>query len=468
VNGLILQQNFGSFRDPAGNVFENDGMIFRTVTEKGREDYEFFVSSGLSQELQAKKWLIPYRELESLPFPEHESMSRQNVWKWLEVEKVPFVSWPCEWCFHQLKDAAILTLKIQQAALEKGMTLKDASAYNVQMFRGRPIFIDLLSFEKYEEGRPWTAYRQFVMHFLGPLLLMGRRDLRFAALFRDWIDGFPVDFVSKNLPWTSRFSPSCQIHIHWHARLLRKYESTRGEQIAQPEKKIALNQLKSLIESLLQMVQGISAPYPQTEWGNYYEDTNYTDSAFECKRQIVAEICARLNPQKVVDLGANCGEFSRVLPASIETIISADIDPVAVDKNYVQVRRAKERNIYPVLQDLCNPTPGIGWMNAERSAFLDRAKCDLSFSLALIHHLCIGNNLPMDYVAQMLSRLGDYAVLEFVPKEDSQTQRLLRSREDIFPDYDLPHCLEAFSKYFSRAEQFPVKDSLRTILFFQR
>ena len=189
------KQNFGSFRDPAGNVFESDGAIFRTVTEKGREDYEFFVSSGLGSELQSKKWLIPYRELEACPIPERGQESGAQVWKWLEVEKVPFVSWPCEWCFHQLKDAAVLTLKIQQAALEKGMTLKDASAYNVQMFRGRPIFIDLLSFEKYEEGRPWTAYRQFVMHFLGPLLLMGRRDLRFSALFRDWIDGFPVDFV---------------------------------------------------------------------------------------------------------------------------------------------------------------------------------------------------------------------------------------------------------------------------------
>lgn len=458
-------QDFGSFRDPAGSVFLQKNNIFRTVTQQGKSDYQFFVDSGLSESLQQKGWLIPFTELSEKPA---NNLPENGIYKYLSVSRVPFISYPYEWAFHQLKDAAILTLKIELAALEKGMTLKDASAYNIQMYKGRPIFIDILSFEKYVEGKPWVAYRQFVMHFLGPLLLMSKKDIRYSALFRDWIDGFPVDFVSRNLPWGTRFSPSCQIHIHWHAKMLSKYEQTRGVAGNKTVGNLPKQKLVQLIEGLLNYTQSIQAPHAITEWGDYYNDTNYTDKAFSCKRELVNKICQQIKPETVCDLGANCGEFSRVLPSEVNTIISADIDPVAVDKNYVQVRRQKETNLYPILQDLTNPSPGIGWLNNERAPFIQRAKCDVVLSLALIHHLCIGNNLPFDYVARLYNQLSSVAVVEFVPKEDSQTQRLLSSREDIFPDYNLEKCIEVFKKYYSSVEQIPVSDSMRTMLVFNK
>ena len=459
-----VSQNFGSFRDPAGYVFEQDNKIFRTVNEAGRKDYEAFKASGLSEKLQKSRWLIPFTELAEAP----EGMAAEGVWKYLAVERVPVISYPYEWCFQQIKDSAILTLKIQLAALECGMTLKDASAYNVQMYQGRPIFIDILSFEAYKEGEPWVAYRQFCMHFLAPLLLMSKKDLRFSALFRNWVEGFPLDFTSKNLPKSTRWSPSCWLHIHKHAQLLQKYESTRGDA---PSKKnlgkMPKKALVMLVDGLLKYVQDLTAPHAKTEWGDYYNDTNYSDEAFRRKQEIVSGICAKIQPKKVCDLGANCGEFSRVLPKDIPVIVSADIDPIAVDKNYVQVRKAKETNIYPILQDLCNPSPGIGWMNQERKSFVERAQCDLVLSLALIHHLCIGNNLPFDYVARFYRSLSRNVVVEFVPKEDSQVQRLLSSREDIFPDYELEKCVAAFSKYFANVERIPVEGSLRTMLVFR-
>ncbi|MBQ2620931.1 MAG: hypothetical protein IJF84_06290 [Thermoguttaceae bacterium] len=457
-------QNFGSFRDPAGRVFELDNKIYRSVTNVGQKDYQFFLDSGLAESLQKSNWIIPFRQVER---PEAE-LAQDNVYAWLSVDKVPFISYPYEWSFHQLKDSAVLTLKIQLAALKKGMSLKDASAYNVQMYKGRPIFIDLLSFECYEEGKPWVAYRQFVMHFLAPLLLMSKRDIRFSEMFRNWIDGFPLDFASKNLPWTTHWSPSCLVHIHWHAKLLRKYESTRGEVPDKTVGNMSKEKLTKFLEGLLDYVQSIKAPHPTTEWGDYYNDLNYSDAAFKFKQEIVGQICQRLDPKVVCDLGANCGEFSRVLPKTVSTIISPDIDPVAVDKNYVQVRTQKETNIYPILQDLTNPSPGIGFLNRERKSFMERARCDVSLSLALIHHLCIGNNLPFDYVARMLSSLGDRAILEFVPKQDSQVQRLLSSREDIFPEYDLDHCISAFRSYFLSVETFPISDSDRTLILFSK
>ena len=230
---------------------------------------------------------------------------------------------------------------------------------------------------------------------------------------------------------------------------------------------ISLRRLQLLIQNLLETVEGIPVPHPKTEWGDYYNDTNYTEGAFREKHRLVSELCEKIHPRKLVDLGANCGEFSRGLPACIETLISTDIDPAAVDKNYVQVRKMKEKNLYPILQDLTNPSSGIGFMNRERKSFAQRAHADVTLSLALIHHLCIGNNLPLDYVARMLRELSSRAIVEFVPKPDSQVQRLLSSREDIFPEYDLPHCISAFRKYFGQVEQFPVADSHRTLLFFQ-
>lgn len=456
-----MKKNFGSFRDPSGYVYEADGKIFRSLAEGYAPDYECFTASGLADHLKQKKWVPDFHESDrEIP----------GAWKVLEVERLPWISYPYEWCFQQLKEAALLTLKIQLAALAHGMTLKDASAYNIQLHRGRLVFIDLQSFARYEEGRPWVAYRQFVMHFLGPLLLMAKKDIRFSHLLRDYVDGLPVDFVSRNLPWRTRFSPSCLIHIHWHAKLLKKYADTHGdtETHAQQQKsaRMPLASQVKFIESLRELVQGLRVPELATEWGDYYQDTNYTSAAFLAKQRLIQQLCERFQPKSVCDLGANCGEFSRQVPASVPTVISADIDPVAVDKNYVQVRKNKDRNIYPVLLDLCNPSPGIGWMNAERESFLARAKCDLAMGLALVHHLCIGNNLPLDYVASLFHTLAPVAVVEFVPKGDSQVDRLLSSREDIFPDYTLENCVAAFSRLYPNCETHPVEDSQRTVVVF--
>jgi len=221
-----------------------------------------------------------------------------------------------------------------------------------------------------------------------------------------------------------------------------------------------------MTEGLFTLVNSIKNPTVLTEWGDYYTDTNYDYAAFREKGKLIEQITAKFKPHKTVDLGANLGEFSRIFAKHSDIVLSPDIDPVAVNRNYLLVTKNKEQNIYPLVQDVTNPSPGIGWMNEERSSFIDRAKCDLAAGLALIHHLCIGNNLPMDKVAAMFRKLSDKAIVEFVPKEDSQVKRLLSSREDIFPEYDLEHCIEAFGRYYPNCEQFPINGTSRTLLVF--
>jgi ribosomal protein L11 methylase PrmA len=259
-----------------------------------------------------------------------------------------------------------------------------------------------------------------------------------------------------------------QLHIHMHAKMIKKYENTRGraEKVEVRNKRFNLSSHKTMAEGLFDATAGIKNPSQSTEWGDYYNDTNYDDAGFHEKKKIIENICTRVAPRIACDFGANLGEFSRVLAKHAKIVLAPDIDPVAVERNYLLVKKNKEENIYPIVQDLCNPSPGIGWMNKERESFIDRAKCDLAAGLALIHHLCIGNNLPLDFVADMFATVSENIILEFVPKEDSQVQRLLSSREDIFPDYDLERCISAFARHYRNCERFPIPGSTRTVLFF--
>lgn len=454
----------GSFRDPSGFVFAGeDGGVYRTVNEQYRKDFEIFTSSGLYDELLKKELIISF---------EDSDQTIDGAWKTIKAEKIPFISYPYEWSFSQLKDAAIATLNVQLIALKHGMSLKDASAYNIQFLRGAPVFIDLLSFEPYREGMTWSAYRQFIMHFYGPLTLMAGEDIRHGLDLRNFIDGVPLDYISSSLKKRTWFSPTKLIHIHLHSVLQHKYANTKSGNQAENRKKIrtakmSLDSLSRLIESLKCAVEGLHFPTEETEWGDYYNDTNYTKDAFALKKDLVDKLTKSVSPKRACDLGANDGEFSRILAKHAELVVSSDIDPTAVEKNYNSIKRDKSKVIVPLLQDLCNPSPGLGWANSERSSFVERTQCDLVMGLALIHHLCISNNTPLSYVAEFFHSIAPAAIVEFVPKEDSQVQRLLSAREDIFPNYTLEGCIEAFKEFYPTVEKYDVSGSCRTMLLFK-
>ena len=448
-----IQQEPSSFRDPSGFLFEKNGELFRQVNHSYKNQYDQLMNSGLYEKLLEENFLLPHKEIDM------DSPKSDLCYKIIKPQKIPFISYPYEWSFSQLKDAALCTLEIQKIAMDFGMTLKDGTSYNIQFYNGKPILIDSLSFEIYEDGDVWRPYQQFCQHFLAPLSLMTHQDIRCNRLLSIFLNGLPLDFTSKLLPFSTKTSFGLMSHIHLHAKSQKKHESDR-EMKKPTMKKLSLI---GLIDNLHTTVEKFSWSPKDTEWGNYYSDTNYSDSAFSQKREILSNFLEKYQPREIWDLGGNDGTFSRLASDKEIPTISFDIDPAAIEKSYLKLKETKEKNILPLVLDITNPSPGIGWENNERKSFISRGPTDSVFALALIHHLAISNNLPLEKISSFFSKICNNLVIEFVPKSDSQVQRLLSTRIDIYENYSQDNFEKTFSKDFELIENFSINESERTI-----
>ena len=450
-----------SFRDPSGFLYHSDGQLLRQVNPSYAEHYRRLMDGGLYADLTSSRLLVEHAEL-----PLDLRFSDQAAYV-LRPDPVPFISYPYEWSFSALKDAALLTLDIQQRALEHGMVLKDASAFNVQFVGCRPVFIDTLSFESYVEGSPWVAYGQFCRHFLAPLALTAKSDVDFGRLLSRYLDGVPLDVASKLLPLRTRFSLSALMHIHWHAAMIRKHSDTSGGDTSARKLSVSLASLKNLVRSLADYVRGLRWRAGGTEWADYYDNTSYSAAALDEKKALVAAHLERCEPRTVWDFGANTGEFSRLASARGAETLSLDIDPACVDRNYRLGRKERDEHLLPLCIDLTNPTPALGWLHAERASLADRGACDVGLALALIHHLAISNNTPLGWIAELFHRTCRRLIVEWVPKRDPQVQRLLRSREDIFTDYHREGFEAAFAPWFETLEHQEVGEDGRVLFLMQ-
>jgi hypothetical protein len=451
---MTEKRESSSYRDPSGFLFYRENILYRQINRSYKTDYDMLMGSGLYKALVDEGLLVEHEEVGIQP------LEPEEAYRVIKPRKIPFLSYPYEWCFSQLKDAALATMRVQKKSFEYGMCLKDASAYNIQFDGGKPILIDTLSFEKYREGEPWIPYRQFCQHFLAPLALIGYKDMRFTQLFKSFMDGIPLDLASKLLPSGTRFSLSLLIHIHLHAKSQKKYG---GKTVTARKSAVSKLAFSGIIESLSSSVQKLRWKAAETEWGAYYDNTNYTEEAFGEKMRIVDGFIGRKNPRTVWDLGANRGDFSRLASARKIQTVAFDIDPVAVELDYRMCREKMDGHLLPLLSDLTNPSPGIGWECSERKSLLERGPVDMAMALALIHHLVISNNVPPAMVAGFLRGICGALIIEFVPKEDSQVKRLLATRADIFPRYTVGCFEEDFSRFFRIEEKAPIAQSKRIL-----
>jgi len=447
-----------SFRDPGGFVFARDGAIYRQINRVSAEDWGRLLKSGLYEGLVSDGLALSF-ESEGLRYAQTDEAIEV-----IRPERVPLITYPYEWSFSQLQDAALLTLEVMRRALAQGFWLKDASAYNVQFLRGKPIHVDTLSLEPYQEGEPWIAYGQFCRHFLAPLALAAYVDIRLFGELRSNIDGIPLDLASKLLPGKTKMNFGLLTHIHMHG-------GAQADSGSGPVKKGSISKIAILgmVGSLDKTVRGLKWEAGKTTWGDYYDNTNYSKDAFEAKKGLVAEFAKTIAPEPTTcwDLGANTGVFSEVIAGlGIETW-AWDIDPSAVEQAYLKWRGEKRTNLVPLLQDFSNPSPDLGWANRERDSFVARGPADLVLALALIHHLAIGNNVPLPAVADWIHGLGRSVILEFVPKEDSQVQRMLRTRKDVFADYDVAGFERAFDPWFEVVRKEMVPGTHRVLYLLQ-
>ena len=450
-----------SYRDPAGFVFERGGVLYRQINPAAREDYTALIESGLYAALAGRGDLVAHEEADVALSPDGRGF------RVIRPERIGFVSYPYEWCFGQLKDAALLTLRLQKTAMAHGMSLKDATAFNVAFEGGRPVLIDTLSFERLAPGAPWVAYRQFCESFLAPLALMSAVDPRLNQLLRPWLDGVPLDLARKLLPWRSRLRPGLLVHVALHATAQRRLAGRTPAAPGAP-RRLHATAVPALVDSLERTVRALAWSPGGTVWGDYYEATNYTDAAFAHKREIVEAAIDRLAPSGVWDLGANDGTFSRLASSRGIPTVAFDVDPAAVEKNYRRVVQGKESYLLPLLLDLTNPSAASGWANRERETIAARGPADLALALALVHHLAIGHNVPLPRVAEFLGSLARALVIEFVPKDDSQVQRMLASRRDVFDGYTREAFEKAFAARFRIEQAVPVRDSKRVVYVMRR
>jgi hypothetical protein len=444
-----------SFRDPGGFVFFKGGKVYRKIGQKYAENYKLLIKTKLYDDLVSQGFLIPHKEI--LPN------------KLIQPERIPFVSYPYEWCFGMLKDAALLTLDIERQALKHGMSLKDANSFNIQFLKSKPIFIDTLSFVKYQEGKPWSAYKQFVEYFLNPLLLMSYKDVRLGRLLRIYINGVPLDLTAKLLPLRAFLNPGIFLHV-----LLHSFSQRENYQVKIDPKKLNENFSKTsffgLIESLRKMVEGLNLHGEKSEWSNYYDKgaNNYSDRSMKKKGDLVNEYVSLVKPEIVWDVAGNSGYFARVAAKYADLAISFDNDYGALEKNYSIIKEQNENNILPLFCDFTNPTPPLGWANEERESLVERGKADLVMALAFIHHLAISNNLPFLFLASFFSKIGRYLIIEFIPKDDSQVQKLLTNRLDIYDNYNKENFEKVFKKYFKIIRAEKIAGSVRTLYLMEK
>ncbi len=449
-----MSRHRASFRDPSGFLFEREGVLYRQVNREYRLNYEHLMDSGLYEELVEEDLLVAHREVDAEP----ADGSRAHAV--LRPQRVPFISYPYEWSFDALRDAALLTLKIQERALEYDMILKDASAFNVQFQGTRPLFIDTLSFEVYEEGRPWPGYRQFCQHFLAPLALMSRVDIALGRMLLAHIDGIPLSVASRTLPRRSWLSLSTLLHIHLHAAGQSRFASGGA-----PERRVSRRSLQGLVDSLVSAVRSMKWR-PRGAWSDYYDGGSYSDEGFAEKKRLVREYLDRIRPGTVWDLGSNVGVFSRLAARDGAKVVSVDADPACVQLNYRETAH-QGCDVLPLWVDLCNPSPDVGWANRERDSLSSRGPANAAMALALVHHLAIGNNVPLPELAEYFALVGRDLIVEFVPREDPRVRTMLSSRRDIFSEYHREGFEKAFGRHFEVQRADTVPDSER-ILYLMR
>ena len=383
---------------------------------------------------------------------------------------IPFITNPYEWSFEQYKQAALLTLRIQKYALTKGFILKDASAYNVTMFEGKPIFIDTLSFDFYEEGTPWRAYKQFITHFFGPLVLAKYHGTDIFKMMQTHIDGIPVKLIASLLPGKSKLSSTLYTNIH----LLAKMEGKHSEDYKAETKvaKLSLKAQNNILDSLYEYIKKLSLN-EATEWGDYYTKTNYDAKAFETKKELIKSWVTPLQAKRIIDVGGNDGTFARALDSDAHLIVT-DIDANAVDQNFAKAQQNKEQNMLAFVCDVLQPVPGIGFNNTERHSLIERLQAyapDVTMALALIHHITLSGNVPFEKSAAFFASFSNYLVIEFPKREDSWvTSLLVRKREFInhFDFYNEENFEAGFKTYFTLEKKETIQGTSRVLYLFKK
>jgi hypothetical protein len=458
----------GSFRDRDGRVYRCGERILRGVNAGALEAFRTLSGKRFYQRFTADGALIGTREApaDTVPLPEEEKARWAGF---LEHDRVPVISYAYEWSFGMLREAAVLTLDLLEAAIREDMTLKDATPYNVQFVAGRPVFIDIPSLEPLPPGSTWAGYRQFCEMFLFPLLLQAYKGVDLQPMLRGRIDGVGVQDAARLFGFRDRFRKGVLSHVWLQAKLDRRFGSTTSD--VKSELKSAgfgKELILANVRKTRKLVQKLSWGGEGSEWGAYEEFHNYSESDHALKEAFIADCVRDSGAHTVWDIGANTGQFARIAAQHATQVLAMDIDHFAVERMFRRNREAGVDNVLPLVQNVCDPSPNWGWRNRERSDLVSRAKPDLVLCLALIHHVVITANVPLDEFVDWLAGLTDQLVIEYVSRADDKVKALLRNKEDKYHDYSRESLEAALERHFGVRKRLSLESGNRFLYWCER
>jgi len=451
----------GSFRDRDGRVYRVEGRIIRGLSAGALADFESLRSRKFYERLVSKGQLVASESLQpdSVPLPPEE----RELWAgFLEHQRVPVISYPYEWTFGMLRDAALLQLEVIEAAIAEDMTLKDATPYNIQFLSGRPVFIDIPSFETLQAGTPWAGYRQFCEMFLFPLMLQAYKGIPFQPLMRGSIDGVSVQTAARLFGLRDRFRSGVFSHVWLQSKLDRRFGSTRQD-VRTDLKSAGFHKelILANVRKLRKLVAGLQWRGEGSEWGAYEAFHNYSEGDHALKEAFIDECTAASGAGCVWDIGCNTGQFSKIAARHVDQVLAMDLDHFAVERLYREIRSGETANILTLVQNVADPSPNWGWRNRERTELASRARPDLILCLALIHHVVISANVPLDEFIAWLAGLSDQLVIEYVSRRDDKVETLLRNKEDKYSDYSRERLEQALERHFEIRRQLTLESGNR-------
>ncbi len=424
----MVEREPASYRDPLGHIIYSDGKVIRRLSPAGDKLWKSFSKSPLYGILREKEMVIDTNQLHCGTFTDSEFPTA------LEHERIPFISYAYEWPFEMLKNAALLTLDIMLESLRHGVILRDGTSFNIQFLRGRPVFIDILSFMPYKKGMIWMGYAQFCRMFLFPLMLASHKNIDFRPWIRGSLEGISLEDMAGIFGWSDIFKKGVFFQVFLQNRLNRG-KADKNPQDPPAVSNMTAEKLDLIIRQLRTIVSSLQNPFKNTTWSGYVDSRSYNAKEQSAKMEFVEKVCAKGKRNVVWDIGANIGEYSHVAAKHAGLVVAMDSDHGALNRLSCEVREKKEENILPILVDMADPSPSFGWLNKETKTLAERGRPDLVLALALIHHLCISRNIELASFVEWITGLADEGIVEFVSKEDRMVQQLLATREDIFDGY---------------------------------
>lgn len=459
MNNITINQ--ASFRDPDGFVFESNGIVYRAIHKNYTETFNEIIATGLFERLIKEELLLPFTIERDITFniPDHTII--------IKPYQLKHTTYPYEWPLNQFIDAALCTLKIQEICIAYGFHLKDATPFNIQFIEGKLKLIDTLSFCR-PNNHLWEGYKQYCESFFAPLLLMTKIEKDLVRIFQIYPNGLPLQLVSKILPHRSWLNMSILFHIHLHAHSQKLHH--RGEKKMSQDSSLKFNQHQDigLVSSLQSGIRAINKGNSVFNWADYYQSDAVNPKYLENKISIISNILSNTKPNLVLDIGTNTGVFAKIASNYAETVVALDRDPVSINHLYSLIKKEQIRNIIPMVMDILNPSPSLGWMNKERSSFFERVNPDLVMLLGISHHLLAQANINFTKLLELCLITKKYLILEYIPPEDPNYRNLFVSRQNQFEWYTKESLILNLQNKFNVIDIKQVDPTNRSIIFLEK